>query len=61
MDVTYAIAAQQNITPFALMNEDKDRVIMVINYLTEKGDKAAPAAETPKKAQSGNYDGFWDF
>jgi len=61
MDVTYSIAAQHNISPFAVMNEDKDRVIMVINYIIEKGEKAAPAAETPKKVQSRRNDGFWDF
>lgn len=61
MDVTSAVALTYGLTPFALMDTDKDRVIMVINYLTEKGEKAAPAAETPKKTQPKKDDGFWDF
>ena len=64
MDFTYTLAAQHNISPFVVMDQDKDRVIMLINYFVEKGEQkpqteyAAKSATTTKQR---NYDGFWDF
>lgn len=64
MDFTYTLSVQNNLSPFTILDEDKDRVIMLINYFIEKGGKE----ETPKivaaksaAAKQSRYDGFWDF
>ena len=47
-----------------ILNQDKDRVIMLINYFIEKGEQqpqeqvVAKSATTQKQSR---YDGFWDF
>lgn len=63
MDFTYTLSVQNNLSPFVIMDQDKDRVIMLINYFIEKGGKIEPktvATKTPIDKRS-NYDGFWDF
>lgn len=64
MDFTYTLAVQLGLSPFSVMEQDKDRVIMLINYFIEKGDKEQPRAdirENRTTAKSRQYDGFWDF
>jgi hypothetical protein len=63
MDFTYTLAVQLGLSPFAVLDQDKDRVIMLINYFIEKGDKEQPKATVAKNAtvKSSRYDGFWDF
>lgn len=63
MDFTYTLSVQHNLSPFAIMEEDKDRVIMLINYFVEKGNKVVPKTVSAKNAptKKSRYDGFWDF
>jgi hypothetical protein len=63
MDFTYVLSVQHNLSPFAILNEDKDRVIMLINYFIEKGSKETPKRSAAKSAETkqSRYDGFWDF
>lgn len=63
MDFTYTLAAQLGLSPFSVMDEDKDRVIMLINYFIEKGEKEPTKQAVAKNAtaKASRNDGFWDF
>lgn len=64
MDFTYTLATQTGLSPFDVLAQDKDRVIMLINYFIEKGDREPNKADVRKNrtaAKSNRYDGFWDF
>lgn len=63
MDFTYTLSVQNNLSPFVILDQDKDRVIMLINYFIEKGGKIEPetVAAKPQIYKRSNYDGFWDF
>lgn len=63
MDFTYTLAVQLGLSPFSVMEQDKDRVIMLINYFIEKGDKEQPreTAANTATVKSHKNDGFWDF
>lgn len=63
MDFTYVLSVQHSLSPFTILNEDKDRVIMLINYFIEKGSKETPKQDVAKSATTkrSRYDGFWDF
>lgn len=63
MDFTYTLAMQTGLSPFDVLAQDKDRVIMLINYFIEKGDKEQPQQVVAKNAtaKSSRNDGFWDF
>lgn len=37
MQTTFILAGNFNVTPFEIMRQDLDEVIMIINYLTESG------------------------
>lgn len=39
MDFTTIVAERFHLSPFAVLQEDKDSVIMLINYYVEKGDE----------------------
>lgn len=54
---TIAIAGNYNITPFEVMAQDTDEVIMLINYLLELGQNTKPHEPQVKKQK----DNFWDF
>ena len=38
MDFTFELAKSFNVLPFEIFKQDKDEVIMLINYLIEKGE-----------------------
>ncbi len=38
MDFTVEVAKAFNLSPFDVLHQDKDDVIMMINYFIEKGD-----------------------
>lgn len=38
VDFTYELAKAFNVLPFEIFKQDKDEVIMLINYLIEKGE-----------------------
>lgn len=53
MDATVLIAGNFHMSPFEMFKQDTEEVIMVLNYLSEKGtEKAEKKPETsPKKEQ----------
>ncbi|MBR4152089.1 MAG: hypothetical protein IKT98_03950 [Selenomonadaceae bacterium] len=63
MDFTYTLSVQHNIPLFDIMERDKDRVIMLINYFIEKGKKPqiTGAPQKRKATRPHKNDGFWDF
>lgn len=54
---TITLAGNYNITPFEVMAQDTDEVIMLINYLLELGHESKPEQPQTVKAK----DTFWDF
>ena len=58
MKTTVTLAGNYSVTPFEIMAQDTEEVIMLINYMMELGRTApksdASKAEPPK-------DAFWDF
>lgn len=48
MDFTFELSKLYNVIPFEILKQDKDEVIMMLNYMTEKSEttenvKAAPS------------------
>lgn len=58
LKTTITIAGNYNITPFEVMAQDTDEVIMLINYLLELGRDKGNEQPEPRKPQRDN---FWDF
>lgn len=50
MDFTFELSKNLNISPFSIMKEDKDEVIMLMNYFIEKGEEQPEI----KNVKSGN-------
>lgn len=44
---TDTIARSYNVTPFEIMAQDCDEVILLINYLLQKAENAPPSPTTP--------------
>lgn len=57
MDFTFELSKIYNVMPFEILKQDKDEVIMLINYMTEKSENTQSKHIT---APAGD-DGFWDF
>lgn len=55
MDFTVEIGKQYGVLPFEILKQDKDEVIMLINYFVLKGEDQKPIKAKRKD------DGFWDF
>lgn len=53
MDFTFELGKIYNIIPFEIMKQDKDEVIMMLNYMVEKSETAQPAphVQNAKKQQ----------
>ena len=60
MENTVTLARVFSMSPFEIMAQDSDDVIMLINYYIEKSDEA-PEAGAADSRRSGKHDGFWDF
>lgn len=56
MDFTAELSKGYGVTPFEVMKQDKDCVIMLINYMAEKAD-TLPTQSTaaPNKPKSETY------
>lgn len=54
---TVTIAGNYNITPFEVMAQDTDEVIMLINFLLDMGSSKEESKPQVKKQK----DNFWDF
>lgn len=59
MDFTYELSRSFNLSPFEILNQDKDQVIMMINYFSDKPIEENYQSETTKPLKQN--DGFWDF
>lgn len=46
-----------NVLPFEIFKQDKDEVIMLINYMSEKGEKKESSANTGTEKE--NDKAFW--
>lgn len=57
LKTTITLAGNYRITPFDVMAQDADEVIMLINYLLGLGNK--PEADKPQSKKQ--KDSFWDF
>lgn len=57
MDATVIIAGNYHLTPFDVFSQDADEVIMLLNYLSETGEKQRAKESEPVSSD----DGFWDF
>lgn len=57
MKTTVTLAGNYKITPFEVMAQDTDEVIMLINYLLDLG-RSSEEDTAPVKKQK---DRFWDF
>lgn len=49
LDFTFELAKSFNVLPFEIFKQDKDEVIMLINYLVEKGETSETKAEIKHK------------
>lgn len=56
MKTTITLAGNYNITPFEVMAQDADEVIMLINYLIDLGQTREPEPQVTREK-----DNFWDF
>lgn len=52
MDFTVQIGKAFNISPFEIMDQDKDKVVMMINYYIEKGQNEPTQANTRDHMQT---------
>lgn len=51
-------------SPFEIMQQDTDHVIMLLDYYIEKGDEIEDEQKpksTGNEHKQGKFDGFWDF
>ncbi len=44
MDFTFELSKMFSVLPFEILKQDKDEVIMLINYMSEKGAKKESSA-----------------
>lgn len=51
------MARDLKVSPFEIMEQDTDDVILIVNYYLAKNEEKPQAEETPQKKD----DGFWDF
>jgi hypothetical protein len=51
MDFTFELSKMFNVLPFEIFKQDKDEVIMLINYMSEKGEtkESMPNRRTEKE------------
>jgi hypothetical protein len=59
MDFTFELSKIYNIMPFEILKQDKDEVIMLLNYMVEKSESAhaySPAVARNDREESA---AFW--
>lgn len=63
LEFTFAVADRFNIPLFAVMQQDSDRIIMLINYYIYKAETESTETESETKTipRGSHDDGFWDF
>lgn len=61
MDTTDSLSKAYNTTPFEIMVQDAEHVIMVINYLVDKSDEVPDDAKNHESKPKKQKDSFWEF
>ena len=62
MDFTFELSKMFNVLPFEIFKQDKDEVIMLINYMSEKGATSAteePIRDFKFKTEKDKDKSFW--
>lgn len=60
MQTTFLLAGNFNVTPFEIMQQDVDEVIMVVNYLADKGRASKADGNAHNAANEKEQDkNFW--
>ena len=63
MDFTFELSKIYNVIPFEILKQDKDEVIMLLNYMAEKSETAQgeKVTRTPVAAKSDREESaaFW--
>lgn len=57
MDFTFELSKMFNVLPFEIFKQDKDEVIMLINYMSEKGEAKEKTAKS--KTEKEQDEDFW--
>jgi hypothetical protein len=63
MDFTFELSKMFNVIPFEILKQDKDEVIMLINYMIEKGAKRTTEEsihDSEFKTEKEKDKSFWD-
>ena len=51
MDFTFELSKIYNVTAFEILKQDKDEVIMLLNYMAEKSETTQSVRPAPKSDQ----------
>ena len=55
MDFTFELSKMFNVLPFEILKQDKDEVIMLINYMSEKGEAKTTARQRTEKERDKDF------
>jgi hypothetical protein len=59
MDFTFELSKMFNVLPFEIFKQDKDEVIMLINYMSEKGERKESSANRETGTEKEKDRDFW--
>jgi hypothetical protein len=59
MDFTFELSKMFNVLPFEIFKQDKDEVIMLINYMSEKGATSAKENTSTSESEKEQDKAFW--
>lgn len=59
MDFTFELSKMFNVLPFEIFKQDKDEVIMLINYMSEKSATGAKENTSTIKSEKEKDKSFW--
>ena len=59
MQTTFILAGNFGVTPFEIMRQDLDEVILVVNYLTERGREGKAGNNTNTVNEKEQDKSFW--
>jgi hypothetical protein len=60
LEFTFAVADRFDLSLFSVMEQDSDRIILLINYYIYKAEQETES-ETKTIPRGSHDDGFWDF
>lgn len=59
MDFTFELSKIYSVVPFEILKQDKDEVIMLLNYMAEKSEAADTRAPVVGKSEKEESAAFW--